>query len=334
MAHRRLSGWAWVALGLVTVAAVALLLVVAGTAEVAQTLRTASLPHVAFAIASYAAFFVLRGIRWRLLLRGIAPRAGLGSTTGLTAMGWLVSTYVPFKAGDVARAAVLARRERTSFLAVGGTVALERVLDVAGIALAATLGLALAVGLAARGAADGMVPAIAATWLLAAAALVGLAAMARLRSPAWNGRPVLRFAGRFLDALEELRRQPRLLLPLASLTVLIVATQVAVFAALVLAVEPGAPVLAVLAAVPLLLLSFGVAVLPGHVGTFEVAFVAVFALVGLDPAALLAEAVAVHALSAAIATGLGAIGLAALVAGPAPLRVGPPGERTEPGVEA
>jgi uncharacterized protein (TIRG00374 family) len=81
-----------------------------------------------------AAFFtnwmalVFRTIRWRVLLGGPKP-PGFYPTFFANTTGYMLSTVLPIRAGDVARPALLARRTNVRFAAALGTVLTERLLD-------------------------------------------------------------------------------------------------------------------------------------------------------------------------------------------------------------
>ena len=75
---------------------------------------------------------VFRTIRWRTLIGGEEP-PGLYATFFATATGYMLSTVLPIRAGDVARPALLARRSRIRFADALGTVLTERVLDLIAI---------------------------------------------------------------------------------------------------------------------------------------------------------------------------------------------------------
>ena len=71
---------------------------------------------------------VFRTIRWRVLLGG--PRQpGFYPTFFANTTGYMLSTVLPIRAGDVARPALLARRTKVRFAEALGTVLTERVLD-------------------------------------------------------------------------------------------------------------------------------------------------------------------------------------------------------------
>lgn len=81
----------------------------------------------------------VRAVRWRLLLRSLAP-VGYGVTLGYLAIGHLANAILPARLGDVARALLAGVRLHVARASVLGTIAVERVSD------AGLLGLAVAAG--------------------------------------------------------------------------------------------------------------------------------------------------------------------------------------------
>jgi uncharacterized protein (TIRG00374 family) len=71
---------------------------------------------------------VFRTIRWRVLLASPKPPA-FYPTYFANTTGYMLSTVLPIRAGDVARPALLARRTNVRFATALGTVLTERVLD-------------------------------------------------------------------------------------------------------------------------------------------------------------------------------------------------------------
>lgn len=288
-------------------ALVAGLVAYAGLSAVVEAVVRAEVEFVLLAVAAYGAFFVLRGARWRALLRPADVDAAVPAAAALTAFGWLVSTYVPFKAGDAARTAMMARRHDAGVALVGGTVVVERALDMMGLALLASGGL-LYLGIAApEGVPGWLVPAFLAASLVPLAGLAFLLWLAHRTDHEGDANWFLRTAHAFLLGVRSLAQHSRTIPGVAVLTVLVVVSQALVYAFLLRALVPAVPPAALLA-VPLFLLSFLVAVTPGHLGTYEAAFVAVFSLFGLEPSALVGVAVVTHVLTAAMATSLGGIG--------------------------
>ncbi|HJT15860.1 MAG TPA: lysylphosphatidylglycerol synthase transmembrane domain-containing protein [Thermoanaerobaculia bacterium] len=75
---------------------------------------------------------LFRTIRWRVLLSADDPPR-FYPTFFATALGYMISTVLPIRAGDVARPALLARRTHIRFSEAIGTVLTERVIDLLAI---------------------------------------------------------------------------------------------------------------------------------------------------------------------------------------------------------
>lgn len=75
---------------------------------------------------------VFRALRWRVLIGGEEPPP-FYPTFFATATGYMLSTVLPIRAGDVVRPALLSRRTRVRFAEALGTVLTERVVDLIAI---------------------------------------------------------------------------------------------------------------------------------------------------------------------------------------------------------
>jgi uncharacterized protein (TIRG00374 family) len=292
-------------------ALVGLMLALTGPGKVGEALVQARWEYVGLAFLCYTTFFVVRGLRWRLLLGPGGADAGTAALA--TAFGWLVSTFVPMKAGDVLRAAYVGRRHRGGFAAASGSVALERLLDIGGLAVACTLAL-LVLRLEGDAVPAVLGEAVALAWLLPALGLAVLVVLGTVVTPERRRNALLRFAGRALDQARILLHKPALWVPVGVLTAASTLAQVLVYVFLVLAFLPLAHPSLVLAGAPLFLLSFGIALTPGHLGTYEAAFVLVFGALGLGSAELVAIALAIHLLTVSMVTVLGGLSAGALLA--------------------
>lgn len=317
--HAALRATLGLAAGLVAAAA---LLAWVGPGAVADALVSADWRFVALAAACYVAVFALRGLRWSILLRRpeAAPAAAL-----LTATGWMVSTFVPLKAGDVVRAGWMSRRHGVPLAATAGTVAVERALDLLGLALAASAAL-LAISLSGLEVPALLRDVLALAWVLPLAGVALLATVASAIPPERRRGRLLHFAGLLADQVPLLARDPVRLASCAGLTVLSVTAQCGVYAAFVLGVVPGANAFAALAGAPLFLLSFAISVTPGHLGTYEAAFALVYGVLGLGTAAeLLSLGLAIHLLAMSLVAVLGSVALVLLwvAASPAPASPAP-----------
>jgi uncharacterized protein (TIRG00374 family) len=293
-----------------------------GPREVVSAFTQASPTYLALAFVAYATFFLVRGIRWRMLFAHSAPDIRLSSTTSITAIGWLANSILPLKGGDVLRAALIARREKVALAQGASTVALERVLDMLGLAALAAVGLLLlprAVALP-----GGLQRALALVWVLPILALAALAVLVRFRLPTLRlaqrlarpsgrvGERLVSFLDTMLSGLAALAQRPKLMATLVPMTVLVATTQALVFTFLVAAFLPGTPILIAFAGSTVFLLSFVVSITPGNVGTYEAAFVAVFVALGAQPAAAVPAAILTHITTTLTVAILGSVGLVSL----------------------
>lgn len=305
MRGTRLRFWATTVLGL---AAIAFLYVMLGSDGITTTLANVEPVFLLFGFLAYAFFFIVRGIRWKLLLRDIAPDATVADTTSLSAAGWLVSTFIPMKAGDVTRAALISHRAKASVAGVAGSVAMERALDLMGLALFSSISLLILAVFLDHALPTAVAQGVAFAWAIPIGGVLVILLTARLIKDPEPEQRWKRFVQRFAAAADDLRRTPRRLPVLVLLTALTSFAQVSMFVFLIHAVAPGLPMAVIAAGVPLFLLSFIVSITPANLGTYEASFVAVFTILGLDPVALLPAGFALHILTASIVTVLGTIG--------------------------
>ncbi len=87
--------------------------------------------------------FVLRAIRWRILLKPVAPNATFGALLSATLIGGAVNTLLPARAGDLARPLVAHRRTGVPITPIITTNVVERVFDLVGLLFVLLLALAL-----------------------------------------------------------------------------------------------------------------------------------------------------------------------------------------------
>lgn len=295
------------------------LLAYVGPANIVHAMRAASPIYLLLAFATYALFFLVRGVRWKLLFSNSAPDVRTSSTTSISAIGWLANSILPLKGGDVLRAALLARKEKVGLATSAATVGLERVLDLVGLAIVAALALLLLPHAATLPV--GLERALAVVWILPLVALVTLGILVRWRKQTVAaaafvlkplgkfGQKLVVFGDTVLAGLGALARSPRLLLALVPLTILISAAQASIFAFLVLAFLPATTPALAFAGSAIFLLSFVVSITPGNVGTYEAAFAAVFVGLGTAPELAVPAAILTHVTTTLTVAVLGGIGL-------------------------
>ena len=91
----------------------------------------ANLGWVGVAVLVYGVCTILRGERWRTLLRDVDAHTSRADAYSLTAVGYMGNNVLPARAGDVMRVVLMAPRAGTTKRHVIGTLLAERLLDVA-----------------------------------------------------------------------------------------------------------------------------------------------------------------------------------------------------------
>ncbi|HEV2117761.1 MAG TPA: lysylphosphatidylglycerol synthase transmembrane domain-containing protein, partial [Terriglobales bacterium] len=97
--------------------------------EIWHLLGHARLPLLALAVALLAADYLLRCLRWWLILRQSSSRASLRDCALVLLAGFGLNNVLPFRVGDVLRAAGFTSRLRAPASYLVGTLLLERALD-------------------------------------------------------------------------------------------------------------------------------------------------------------------------------------------------------------
>jgi hypothetical protein len=77
--------------------------------------------------------FVLRSVRWAVLLRPLGTAARVSDLFAAQVIGAAANTLLPFRAGEVAKPLVAARRTGHGLVAVVATAVMERVYDLLGL---------------------------------------------------------------------------------------------------------------------------------------------------------------------------------------------------------
>ncbi len=130
--RHRIAPWK-VALSVALAAALlAYFLYQAPLAEVGRALGQVHLGWVAITTAIALLTYLLRALRWGLILRP-AGRAGAGQLFGCTAAGFATSAVLPARAGELVRPLLLTARTRIPAAATLASILTERLLDGASV---------------------------------------------------------------------------------------------------------------------------------------------------------------------------------------------------------
>jgi len=146
--------------------------------QVGSTIAGANTAALAAALAACLGTLILRGLRWRVLIRTIGISISRRAAVEILALSFWVNVILPAKIGDVYRAWLLKKNGGSSFGRAVGTVVVERAVDLITVALLGALSAYVAFG-------GDLSPAVTALTLIALAlALVGAAVLLLARGPA------------------------------------------------------------------------------------------------------------------------------------------------------
>lgn len=301
---------------LVSVAALALVLSSVNLGRTAQAISRAQPLMLVPVLALVAVGIGLRSWRWQRLLPGVA-KVPVPRVVPIVLIGYLGNAVLPARLGEPIRAYLLARREHLSSFEVLGTALLERVVDVAVLAvLAFACGFALGAPgwvtqLTALAAAGGMV-------IVAILTFVGLAPIVRVLHRYVDRLPradqVLARLDRFASGIGgRAQRGPVMQATAISLPIWLVDTTICwlVAAGLGLSVNPPQALLIVAVGA----LGTSVPSAPGYIGTYELAASAAGRAIGLDSASAFGLALVLHAVTLIPVALAGAVSLVMLGAG-------------------
>lgn len=254
-----------------------------------------------------------RVVRWRLLLKPVAPVAPVKLLYSIT-IGYLVNTVLPGRLGELARVYVLARLARLSPLPILSTVAVDRILDVVVLALLLSAAIPMAdlpLWVSQSGLMVGMGGAGLLALCLVLAYPAGQSVVLRLvdAAPIFPGKPaVQRWSGSLVVGMEGLRG-PVPQARIAAVSLLVWASSVSLMYFTQLAFGVQAPIWAAVLVVALTNLGMVVPSSPGYIGVFHYLAVLALEAFGVEKEVALGFAVVAHVISFLPVTVVGAFSL-------------------------
>lgn len=285
---------------LISAGAIVIVLQSVDIGQTAEALGHTSLLVLAPGLGLVAAGIALRAFRWqRLLVPAANRRVPVRRITPIVLIGYLANAVLPARLGEPIRAYLLARREDLNAFEVLGTALLERILDVAVLAVMAFVA-ALAVGappwvvqLTGVAAAGGLL-------IIGALTLVGLGPVLRFldRIADHAGFTVVR---KILTRLDQVaqglggRSQRLPVAEAAGLTVVIWLVDASICWLAARSLGSDISIAAALLIIGVGALGTSIPSAPGSIGTFELAASAAAQAVGLVAPAALSLAIVVHA---------------------------------------
>jgi uncharacterized protein (TIRG00374 family) len=104
-----------------------------GIDDIGAAIGSASPFWLAASAAVIPPAYVLRAIRWKLLLAPVKKNVRVSNTFWSTAIGSMVNTIVPIRLGEFVRAYTLGEKEGTGFASSLSSIVVERTLDMIGL---------------------------------------------------------------------------------------------------------------------------------------------------------------------------------------------------------
>ncbi|MDK2916988.1 MAG: glycosyltransferase AglD [Euryarchaeota archaeon] len=252
------------------------------------TLEHAVLPFLFAAVGICITAWVLRGYRYRFILKGLDIRKSLWFSTACIFISQTANLIVPARLGDFVRMLILKHEDDATYSQGFSSLVVERVFD---ILMVAVLGLvALPFVLAVLDVPDWFITVIIVPLAAGGVFFVVLLRSGRMKS---ENRIVVALQ-RMLDEVKRASLNPRALAVLSGSSLLIWFVDVLVCYAVVLMFQAPVPFAIVVLAIVIGNLVKAVPITPGGVGTYELALALTFGLAGTPAATATLIAVIDH----------------------------------------
>lgn len=266
-------------------------------------------------------FYLLRSIRWRIVLFPLKRRTGLRNLFSIVSLGYLVNLIIPLRVGEFLRAFLLQRREEIPFASGFLSIVIERILDLIAIVALAIVAIATTPQLPLWFLSTVQIVAVLATsaLLLLLAGEKAHRPMTRLikltlsKTPklsASSQKRILALAEDTFAGVKVLTQQPKgLLIVIIVLSILtwmaLPISYFCVFAAFHIEIAMSALILGSM----IMAASHILPNLPGHIGSYEALWVLVFMGLGFTAEAILPVAIVTHLTQMLLVVTLGALSL-------------------------
>lgn len=244
--------------------------------------------------------YILRAIRWKLLLHPVKKNIRVSNTFWSTAVGFMVNTLIPIRLGEFVRAYILGEKEETGFGPSFSSIVVERTLDLIGLLsigivtmflvsaqadlsdLAVNIFIAVAVLITA-------ILAVIIAGIKKEAFIIGLLTRITSKIPLvkkYTARTA-EFASSLIKGVQGLSQNPKMFIANLALTWILWLTQTfAIYLTFKAFNYPISFTATILGGV-LIYLSYILPATPGYVGSYEAFWVLIFTLLGVTQADLL-----------------------------------------------
>ncbi len=271
-----------------------------GIDKIAAAIGSASPLWLAAAALIILPAYILRAVRWKLLLSPVKKNIRVSNTFWSTAVGFMVNTLIPIRLGEFVRAYILGEKEETGFGPSFSSIVVERTLDLIGLL---SIGIVTMFLVSANAGLSSLVTDI----FKAVAVLIGVILaviivgikkedlIIRLVTGIVSKIPLVKkyaariadFASSLIKGLQGLSQTPKMFVANLSLTWILWLTQTfAIYLVFTAFNYPTSFVAAILGGV-LMSLSHILPATPGYVGSYETFWVLIFTFLGVTQADLL-----------------------------------------------
>jgi uncharacterized protein (TIRG00374 family) len=271
-----------------------------GIDKIGAAIGSASPLWLAAAAAVILPAYIIRAIRWKLLLSPVKKNIRVSSTFWSTGVGFMVNTLVPIRLGEFVRAYILGEKEGTGFAPGFSSIVVERTLDLIGLL---SIGIVTMFLVSAQAGLSSLVVNIftAVAVLIAiilATMIVGIKKeelIIRLLTGITSRTPLVKrytakiadFASSLIKGLQGLSQNPKMFAANISLTWILWLTQASAIYLTFEAFSYPLPFVAAILGSVLMSLSHILPATPGYVGSYEAFWVLIFTLLGVTQADLL-----------------------------------------------
>lgn len=257
--------------------------------ELLLTLEHAVVPYLFAAVGICVVAWILRGYRYRYILRGLDIHKTLGFSTACIFISQTANLIVPARLGDFVRMLILKHEDDATYSQGFSSLIVERVFDILMVAVLGAIALPFVV-VAVLNVPDWFITAIIIPFAAGAAFFVVLLWSGRMKS---ENRIVIAVQ-RMFDEVRRASLHPRALVVLSGSSLLIWLVDVLVCYAVVLMFQETVPFAVVVLAIVIGNLVKAVPITPGGVGTYELALALTLGLAGTPAATATLIAVVDH----------------------------------------
>jgi uncharacterized protein (TIRG00374 family) len=244
--------------------------------------------------------YMLRAVRWKLLLSPVKKNIRVSNTFWSTAVGFMVNTLIPIRLGEFVRAYVLGEKEGTGFAPSFSSIVVERTLDLIGLL---SIGIVAMFLVSAQAGLSSIVADIFTAVAVLISVILGIIIVGikkedlviRLIAGMTSKIPLVKrytnriadFASSLIKGLQGLSQNPKMFAANISLTWILWLTQTFAIYLTFEAFNYPLPFVAAILGGVLMSLSHILPATPGYVGSYEAFWVLIFTFLGVTQIDLL-----------------------------------------------